>query len=143
MVAYMPYKVQLHRIATDLPQPWVIGYRRATLFVREFWQFRRRPGRRAAEAPAPHRPLCSRPALRWPPAMAAGGADRDRRCERYSFPLPRPGFDPARINDIYRARSPPIFDGCTSYDHLRPGVSCAERGRRHAAAPGRLPHLDR
>ncbi len=28
MVAYMPYKVHVHRICTDLSQPWVTGYRR-------------------------------------------------------------------------------------------------------------------
>ena len=38
LIAYMPYKVSSHRIATDLMQPWVIGYRR-NAFVREFWKF--------------------------------------------------------------------------------------------------------
>ncbi len=38
MVAYMPYKFSSHRIATDLMQPWVIGYRRNP-FVREFWKY--------------------------------------------------------------------------------------------------------
>ena len=38
MVAYMPYKVHVHRIFTDLTQPWVIGYHR-NVFVREFWKY--------------------------------------------------------------------------------------------------------
>ena len=28
MIAYMPYKVHVHRVFTDLTQPWVIGYHR-------------------------------------------------------------------------------------------------------------------
>jgi ABC-type transport system substrate-binding protein len=38
MVAYMPYKVHVHRIFTDLAQPWVIGYHR-NIFVREFYKY--------------------------------------------------------------------------------------------------------
>jgi len=38
LIAYMPYKVSAHRIATDLTQPWVFGYRR-NVFVREFWKY--------------------------------------------------------------------------------------------------------
>jgi len=38
MVAYAPYKVSGHRIATDLMHPWVLGYRRNP-FIREFWKF--------------------------------------------------------------------------------------------------------
>jgi ABC-type transport system substrate-binding protein len=38
MVAYMPYKVHVHRIWTDLSQPWVTGYHR-NVFVREFWKY--------------------------------------------------------------------------------------------------------
>ncbi|HRP28002.1 MAG TPA: ABC transporter substrate-binding protein [Burkholderiaceae bacterium] len=30
VVAYMPYKIHVHRIYTDLAQPWVIGYHRNT-----------------------------------------------------------------------------------------------------------------
>ena len=37
-VAYMPYKVSGHRIATDLLQPWVVGYRRHP-FLRDFWRY--------------------------------------------------------------------------------------------------------
>jgi ABC-type transport system substrate-binding protein len=37
-VAYMPYKVHVHRIWTDLAQPWVVGYHR-NVFLREFWRY--------------------------------------------------------------------------------------------------------
>jgi ABC-type transport system substrate-binding protein len=35
-VAYMPYKVHVHRIHTDLCHPWVFGFRRP-LFATEWW----------------------------------------------------------------------------------------------------------
>jgi len=38
MVAYVPYKISGHRIATDLMHPWVQGYRRNP-FVREFFKY--------------------------------------------------------------------------------------------------------
>jgi len=38
LVAYMPYKAHVHRIWTDLAQPWVIGYHR-NVFIREFWRY--------------------------------------------------------------------------------------------------------
>jgi ABC-type transport system substrate-binding protein len=38
LVAYMPYKAHVHRIWTDLAQPWVVGYHR-NLFLREFWRY--------------------------------------------------------------------------------------------------------
>ncbi len=38
MVAYMPYKISGHRIATDLMHPWVQGYRRNP-FVRDFYRY--------------------------------------------------------------------------------------------------------
>ena len=37
-VAYMPYKAHVHRIWTDLAQPWVVGYHR-NVFVHEFWRY--------------------------------------------------------------------------------------------------------
>jgi ABC-type transport system substrate-binding protein len=37
-VAYMPYKLTGHRIATDLLHPWVVGYRRHP-FMRDFWRY--------------------------------------------------------------------------------------------------------
>ena len=43
----MPYKAHVHRIWTDLAQPWVVGYHR-NVFVRDFWQLRRhRPAEQA------------------------------------------------------------------------------------------------
>ncbi len=38
MVAYMPYKLHVHRIFTDLTQPWVVGYQR-NIFVRHFFKY--------------------------------------------------------------------------------------------------------
>ncbi len=38
MIAYMPYKMHVHRVFTDLAQPWVIGYDR-NVFLRDFWQY--------------------------------------------------------------------------------------------------------
>jgi ABC-type transport system substrate-binding protein len=37
-VAYMPYKLVGHRIATDMMHPWVVGYRRHP-FMRDFWRY--------------------------------------------------------------------------------------------------------
>jgi len=37
-VAYMPYKNHVHRIVTDMAQPWLLGYRRP-LFWLDWWQF--------------------------------------------------------------------------------------------------------
>ena len=38
LVAYMPLKVRVHRIGTDLMQPWLVGYKRHP-FAREFWAY--------------------------------------------------------------------------------------------------------
>jgi ABC-type transport system substrate-binding protein len=38
MIAYMPYKVHVHPIWTDLWHPWVKGYHR-NIYVREFWKY--------------------------------------------------------------------------------------------------------
>jgi ABC-type transport system substrate-binding protein len=38
LVAYMPIKVRVHRIATDMMQPWLTGYKRHP-FAREFWSY--------------------------------------------------------------------------------------------------------
>jgi ABC-type transport system substrate-binding protein len=38
LIAYMPYKVHVHRIWTDLAQPWVVGFHR-NVFVRDFWKY--------------------------------------------------------------------------------------------------------
>ncbi|HET9822533.1 MAG TPA: ABC transporter substrate-binding protein [Burkholderiaceae bacterium] len=51
LIAYMPYKVHVHRIWTDIAQPWVRGYHR-NIAVREFWKY---VDVDAAQAPArPH-----------------------------------------------------------------------------------------
>jgi ABC-type transport system substrate-binding protein len=38
LIAYMPYKTEVHRVFTDMAQPWVIGYNR-NVFVRDFWKY--------------------------------------------------------------------------------------------------------
>jgi len=38
LVAYMPIKIRVHRIGTDLWQPWLVGYKRHP-FAREFWRY--------------------------------------------------------------------------------------------------------
>lgn len=38
LIAYMPIKVHVHRIGTDLMQPWLIGYKRHPN-AREFWSY--------------------------------------------------------------------------------------------------------
>jgi ABC-type transport system substrate-binding protein len=38
IVAYMPYKYHVHRIYTDLAQPWLHGYRRPP-FWNTWWQY--------------------------------------------------------------------------------------------------------
>jgi len=38
MVAYMPYRVSVHRILTDLHYPWLNGYRRPPFWL-DWWQF--------------------------------------------------------------------------------------------------------
>ncbi|MDT9001097.1 ABC transporter substrate-binding protein [Paucibacter sp. APW11] len=38
MVAYTPYKLHVHRVFTDLSQPWVIGYDR-NVYMRDFWKY--------------------------------------------------------------------------------------------------------
>lgn len=38
LVAYMPIKLRVHRIGTDLMQPWLVGYKRHP-FAREFWSY--------------------------------------------------------------------------------------------------------
>jgi ABC-type transport system substrate-binding protein len=38
LIAYAPYKFHVHRILTDLTQPWVIGFRRPPFWT-EWWQY--------------------------------------------------------------------------------------------------------
>jgi ABC-type transport system substrate-binding protein len=38
IVAYMPYKIHVHRVLTDLNQPWVVGFRRP-IFWQQLWQY--------------------------------------------------------------------------------------------------------
>ena len=38
LVTYLPYKAHVHRIWTDVAQPWVVGYHR-NVFVRDYWRY--------------------------------------------------------------------------------------------------------
>ncbi len=38
LVAYMPYKVHVHRYFSDITQPWVVGYNR-NMAIRDFWRY--------------------------------------------------------------------------------------------------------
>ncbi|RZJ07614.1 MAG: bicyclomycin resistance protein [Rubrivivax sp.] len=38
LVAYAPYKFHVHRVWTDMAQPWLRGYSR-NIFVRDFWKY--------------------------------------------------------------------------------------------------------
>jgi len=38
LIAYMPYKLRVHRIATDVWQPWLLNYKRHP-YRRDFWQY--------------------------------------------------------------------------------------------------------
>ena len=39
VAAYAPWKVNTHRILTDMWYPWVIGYRRPQIQNQNFWRF--------------------------------------------------------------------------------------------------------
>ena len=38
LVAYMPYKLEVHRIFTDMVQPWLLGFERSP-YLRDFWAY--------------------------------------------------------------------------------------------------------
>jgi len=38
ITAYAPQKYNVHRIVSDLTQPWLLGYRRP-LYGNQFWQY--------------------------------------------------------------------------------------------------------
>ena len=39
MVAYAPWKLNAHRILTDMWYPWVVGYRRPLVQNNAFWKY--------------------------------------------------------------------------------------------------------
>jgi ABC-type transport system substrate-binding protein len=47
LAAYMPYMMHLHRVITDLVQPWVIGFRRHPFTSRQWCWLDIDEGRRA------------------------------------------------------------------------------------------------
>jgi hypothetical protein len=38
-VAYVPWKMGVHRIRTDMWWPWLYGYRRHPIMTYNFWQY--------------------------------------------------------------------------------------------------------
>jgi hypothetical protein len=160
MVAYMPYKVHVHRIFTDLAHPWVQGYHR-NIFVREFFKYvdvdpaeRLRQGVQAAPL---KRPLCTSmkrrdtlalgAALALPPAWpAAAGASTARRrpqgaartCSRW----PRRASTRRASATPTRHRHGPHLRSAVRYDHLARPVKL--RAARPTACPRqrRLPRVD-
>ena len=38
LIAYMPQKINVHRIGTDLTQPWLVGFRRPVFWLTS-WQY--------------------------------------------------------------------------------------------------------
>ena len=116
MVAYMPVKGRVHRIATDLAHPWVVGYHRKHLRARRL-ALRRHRHRAAAQEPAmnPLRGLLLALALlALPPAQAA-----EPKVLRYAFGVAETTFDPARTDDLYsRIVSSHIFEALVDYDYL-------------------------
>ena len=132
MVAYMPYKVHVHRIWTDLSQPWVIGYHR-NVFVREFWKYvdvdmdERARKDQAVSTTDPAGACCKAP--RRLPGRSARGCRRladERKVLRLLFSSAETSFDPARISDLYsRAVTAHIFEAPYAYDALaRPARAC-------------------
>ncbi len=49
LVAYMPYRIHVHRIYNDFARPWIAGYRQP-LFREQAWQFIEVDGERRAKA---------------------------------------------------------------------------------------------
>ena len=49
LVAYMPYRIHVHRIYNDFARPWITGYRQP-LFREQAWQFIEVDGERRAKA---------------------------------------------------------------------------------------------
>jgi hypothetical protein len=89
-VAYMPYKVHVHRIANDLAWPWVIGYRRP-LFWHDWWHMVDVDTAR----PRPMGPwLSGAHLLARPPLLAAAGG-LARRAAAGAAPPRRAGDDGA------------------------------------------------
>jgi ABC-type transport system substrate-binding protein len=39
VVAYAPWKINVHRILTDMWYPWVLGYRRPGMITANFWMY--------------------------------------------------------------------------------------------------------
>ena len=123
LIAYAPYKWGVHRIHTDLAQPWLHGYRRGAYWG-DWWQYVDIDAEAAGEGnpsepaafPADERGQSRR-------RRAAAAVDPRARSQqnifRYAFPSAETGFDPAQISDLYsRTVTSHIFDSLYYYDYL-------------------------
>ena len=144
IVAYMPIKMHVHRVYTDLAQPWIDGYHR-NLFVRNFLELHRhrrrgRPsplkkaGEKKQSAPEAGGEnivrktwtagtqllatllLCvSVSSTSAAPAAEPGPA----HVLRMAFPIAETSLDPAQISDEYsREIVSNIFESPLAYDYL-------------------------
>ena len=142
MVAYMPYKLSCHRIATDLMQPWVIGFQRNP-FVRSSGFLDVDPacargGEVSRRAPARRSPALPPPGMAGPAACEA-----EEACFAISSLIAETGFDPARMDDIYSRSSPPTSSTACSDDYrcaavalVAPNVAVGMPESSTTSAPG-------
>ena len=152
-VAYMPYKLIVHRIGTDLLHPWVLGYRRHCSGTTGGTRSTSTPsGARqpdeGGDGSAPSLLRSRRGAAVADRAGAGAGrtrVGRRRRCCATPSPSPRPASTRRRSATCTRAPSPPhIFEALYRYDHLaRPAKIKPLTAPAHARGLRRLPHLDR
>ena len=123
-LAFMPLKRVVHRIITDLTQPWLTGYRRPP-FGNQFWQY---VDIDAARQPRPRKPRCggATGSARRRRCLAAPGLARrrptrvpPRQHPARRLPRRRDRFDPVAIGDENSNRvAACIFESPLTYDHL-------------------------
>ena len=109
LIAYAPYKWGVHRIHTDIAQPWLHGYRRGAYWS-DWWQYVDIDAEAQAKAIAVSRRRFSadeRRALAPLAALprAARSQTTGQKIFRYAFPAAETGFDPAQISDLYSRTS--------------------------------------
>ena len=127
MVAYMPYKVHVHRIFTDLAHPWVVGYQQERVRAR-LLQVRGHRQQRTAKAHAeglwpqliraPASGLALAPHVAGVHGRRAGRRNRRRCC---ATPSASPSRTSTRRRSTTCTRAPSrrtSSKGCTTFDHL-------------------------
>ena len=109
LIAYAPYKWGVHRIHTDIAQPWLHGYRRPPYWTR-LVAVRRHRRRSAGEGDLSEPAAISaderRQSLPLPRCRCRTIAQPiAQKVFRYAFPAAETGFDPAQISDLYSRTS--------------------------------------